>query len=950
MLRGFHCAVLVVALLLAVCGPVSAQTTGQIRGQVVDQDGGALPGVTLTLTGELIPSREITTITGATGNFAYAGLAIGKYTLTAALASFGPQAKEVTVQLDGTTTVAFRLMLGTFKEEVTVKGETPLVDVASSSSSTNYTSQQVAALPLRSNFYEVILLTPGVSSPSDGSSRMGAFGSNVTSQQWNIDGMNTSSTEEGSLYWSLNPEIVAETQVMGTGAGAQYGNMLGNVTNVVTKTGTNTFKGSVFALYTNDALTGTNVVLPNSAWPSHHTDYYGNGSLTLGGPVLQDRLWFFGAAQGARWKSNGPGVDPSLVLENKLTRYDFKVTSQITSRHRFNVQGHFGNSDNPGGPSRFTEDTGKSKSKQGGVAADYNAILTPTTFLEAHGGHWYGNDDNVSRTNSTQPNVIWVPIDGSTSTTSGRMFWETQREFKRDAADVAISHFADNFIKGSHQLKFGVQFSRGSASRLVGNTGFGWTQPCPCFGFMNAPYYYMNWFWQETPPFYYGADTQSFSVFAQDSWKISSTLTVDAGIRYDYNNGSIPDFPLLKSTPVEGATSSVQPFLAPGFPNYGTPTGQTIPGAKNLIQWHNNWAPRLGFAWQPRGDARTVIRGNAGLYIDGPVAAAWYAPPPGRGPENYYYSFPPSTAWVLGSTKLSGASGDKLLDPGVQPAKTWQYSIGVEQQLAGNWAVGAMFVYKTTKDQIGWKILYDGVYAPFVFTDPVNGNQFVLRSTLKAPTQVKGNSTGDVVEGDQNYAQQYRGLVLTFRKRYSNAWDLSGSYVLSKANGYEARPTDGGGLGQGLPNYTASAGSDPNQWLNTGGLLTGDRKHMFRVLGSYLVGYGIRVSATVNLESGRPWARLAQVTPPVGAGNAVPMEERRDSQRYPFQKIVGFGVDKQILLGRRTSLNLGLTVLNLFNTDAIQGWASVNLFAGQQLTPSFWVDPRQARLTVRLNF
>jgi hypothetical protein len=80
------------------------------------------------------------------------------------------------------------------------------------------------------------------------------------------------------------------------------------------------------------------------------------------------------------------------------------------------------------------------------------------------------------------------------------------------------------------------------------------------------------------------------------------------------------------------------------------------------------------------------------------------------------------------------------------------------------------------------------------------------------------------------------------------------------------------------------------------------------------------------------------------------MEERRDDQRFPFQTIVGMGVDKVFSLGRTTRLNLGLTILNLFNEDAVQGWASVNLFAGQKLTPNFWVDPRQARLTVRLSF
>jgi hypothetical protein len=381
----------------------------------------------------------------------------------------------------------------------------------------------------------------------------------------------------------------------------------------------------------------------------------------------------------------------------------------------------------------------------------------------------------------------------------------------------------------------------------------------------------------------------------------------------------------------------------------GVPTGQTIPGVKNLIHWTNNWAPRLGFAWQPRDGGKTVVRGNVGLYIDGPVSSSWYAPPPARGAEEYYILLA-TGSWYKYSTKMVGATADKMLDPNAKPAKTWQYSLGVDRQLGKDWAIGAMVIYKDTTDQMGWHILDDGIYTPFTFTDPFTGNTFQLRSTIKAPTQLKGNSTGDVLGGDQNYAQQYKGLVLQIRKRYAAKWELSGSYTLSKASGYEVRPTDTGGGGQGLPNYTASAGSDPNQWLNTGGLLTGDRKHMVRLLGTVNVGYGFRLSSTMNVQTGRPYARTAQVTPPVGPANAVPMEQRRDSQRYPSSTVLDLGLDKIVRLGKAATLNVGVQALNVFNEDAVEGFASLNLIAGQSLTAANWVAPRQARVTVRLSF
>jgi hypothetical protein len=571
------------------------------------------------------------------------------------------------------------------------------------------------------------------------------------------------------------------------------------------------------------------------------------------------------------------------------------------------------------------------------VNVDYNAVLNQTTFLEARGGHWFGDNNNVSATNSTAANRIISHIAGVPSRTTGRMFWETFREFSRDAAEISLTHFADNFIKGSHQLKVGIQFNRGSASRQVSNTGFGWTSPAA-----NAQGY-SEYFWQENPPFFYGADTESYSGYLQDSWKVTSKLSIDLGLRYDYNNGSIPDFPLLASSPLDGATGR------PGFPNMGVPTGQTIPGVKNLSHWTNNWAPRLGFAWQPGDGGKTVVRGNVGLYIDGPVSSSWYAPPPGRGPEEYYILLA-SGSWYKYSTKTVGATAGQMLDPNAKPAKTWQYSIGVDHQIGTDWAVGAMAVYKDTVDQMGWHIADDGVYTPFTFTDPITGNTFQLRATSKAPTQFKGNSTGDVLGGDQNYAQQYKGLVLMLRKRYAANWEFSGSYTLSKASGYEVRPTDTGGSGQGLPNYTASAGSDPNQWLNTGGLLSGDRKHMVRLLGTVNVAYGFRLSGTVNIQSGRPYARTAQVSPPVGPANAVPMEQRRDGQRYPTSKVIDLGLNKNVRFGKTMSLDLGVQILNVFNEDAVEGWSSVNLIAGQTLTAANWIAPRQSRITVRFSF
>ena len=129
---------------------------------------------------------------------------------------------------------------------------------------TNYDAEFVDALPTRNNFYDIVALSPTVSAPNEGSGLFSAYGGNVTSQQWNIDGLNLASPEGGWLGWSINPEIVAETSIKGFGAGAEYGSTMGNVYNMVTKSGTNAFHGSVGGYWTDNGLVDPNVKLDQS--------------------------------------------------------------------------------------------------------------------------------------------------------------------------------------------------------------------------------------------------------------------------------------------------------------------------------------------------------------------------------------------------------------------------------------------------------------------------------------------------------------------------------------------------------------------------------------------------------------------------------------------------------------------------------------------------------------
>ena len=228
-----------------------AQTTGSIRGRTVDVDGQGLPGVTIIVTGEALGSAQRTAVTSPSGGFQFAAVPIGTYAVTADLSGFQKQAAEsVRVAIGGVATVDFT-MPEAFSDEISVVAETPIVDVASPTFNSRFDADQIIDLPTRGNFYDMIAMTPGVSQMDEGSSWVSAFGADVKSSQWNIDGLDRTAPEGGDLSWSINDELVAEIQVLGTGATAEYGGMLGTAFNVVTKSGTNTVHGSATLDYWN---------------------------------------------------------------------------------------------------------------------------------------------------------------------------------------------------------------------------------------------------------------------------------------------------------------------------------------------------------------------------------------------------------------------------------------------------------------------------------------------------------------------------------------------------------------------------------------------------------------------------------------------------------------------------------------------------------------------------
>src|SRR5262245_6485563 len=293
--RSTSAFLLLAAALLLVPPGAHAQTTGRIMGQVLDAQEAALPGATITVTSPNLQGAQ-TQVADSEGNFRFLSLPPGRYTVKVELASFKTlEQANVDVGLDRTVTLPVTLQLAGVSEAVTVTGVSPTIDTTSTVTGVNAGEDLFNRIPLRRDFYAVARVAPGTTEDTVGTV---VYGSTGAENQYIIDGLNTTGVEAGERGKTLNFDFVQEVEVKTGGLPAEYGRMTGGVVNVVTKSGSNLFKGSVFAngegvwLQSNDDTRDK-----RPAWTTTVTDISGRSDFggELGGPISRDRLWFFGA-------------------------------------------------------------------------------------------------------------------------------------------------------------------------------------------------------------------------------------------------------------------------------------------------------------------------------------------------------------------------------------------------------------------------------------------------------------------------------------------------------------------------------------------------------------------------------------------------------------------------------------------------------------------------------
>ena len=916
--------VLASALLLAAPG-VFAQTTGRIEGAVLDQNGGALPGVSVEITSPNLQGTR-TVVTDNAGRFRSVNLPPGAYKVVASLTGFSKVQKNATVSLDATATVNIQLQLAT-TAEVTVSGQAPMVDVTSTTTGTNYTKEVMSRLPLGRNYAEIIRSNPGVNTDQgDTQGRalaLTVYGATSVENQFIIDGVNTTNVIRGFQGKAINGEFIQEVEIKTGGYQAEYGRALGGVINVITKSGGNEFHGDGFVYYDSFGLRANQVINDQDIVQGMRINGYNRTDVgaDVGGRIIKDRLWFFGAydrigrpANVSRYTDkplydqNGNAIGIAFTKNARFPAdstdnlYSGKLTWNAATGTTL-VGTVFADPSTVTGAAAsdpthgiypvpiVSQDPATWDSKLDIGGTDYGIRLSQLFgsrgLLTVQGSH---HTDKYHTTPSGAGTGVrvedWACPGGTPDNPCGQ---PPEPNSARGGFGYVTGYIRNNdstrnqvrgdlsIYLGNHEMKIGGDYQVGKTTAISNISGLQQVSRFNEYGQV----YYAHTFWATSPTDFTPVNnlvspkTYNTSAFFQDSWKILPGLTLNAGIRWDRED--LRDY-----------TSA------------------------SVINLTNEWQPRVGVVWDPRNDGTMKVYAFVGRF--------YYALPTDLNVRSYghqlfvtTYNFNPGTTPndiaqdpnVIGHESYHSQGGifAEPHDESLKGIYQDEFTLGIEKLIDPTFSVGIRGEYRRFGRAVEDRCDADPS-AP-----ENNGNTCVITNPGGSGTYASGNFTG--CNGLDGAAYQcgispvntllgsplpdakrlYRGIELLVRKTFRDKLWLQASYVYSSLRGnYDGEVKQD--YQQTDPGITADF--DYASFLhNKYGPLYLDRPHNFRLDTTYVTPFKLSVGLQAYAQSGPPLSKVGyfnqfyiaqtQLVPLGSAGRLPTQWEANLSLGYPVK-------------------------------------------------------------------
>ena len=967
---------LAAAFVLAATGFGWAQeTTGNITGRVVDSQGLALPGVTVTVAGPQ-GSRSVTT--DGEGRFNLPFLTPGAYSVRGELEGFkAVEQKSVMVRLGQTVDLELALEVGGLAETVEVTGGSPTIDTSSTTVGGVIDSELFGKVPIGRRMSDTLYIVPGVSdSGSAGTANPSVAGGSGLENQYVVDGVNITNTGYGALgsysivFGSLgngvNFDFIKEIQVKTGGYEAEYGQSTGGVVNVITKSGTNAFRGSAFGYFQPEALQGdfTQVTTENGTVNTSSSSASDAG-FEMGGPVVQDRLFFFGAVN-PQWTTRTLVAPEGFPLESLggldrerfITSYSAKASWQAAPSHRIDATFFGDPAEGKNGPQRNaalvrTDTAGFSELKYGGhnQALRYDGVFGSRWLVEmsySRARNKIEETPSVDTWSVTDATVVPNIVSG------GIGFYEVGNDGTNQQWSAKSTH-----VLGGHSIKYGVLYEDIEYGNIIDRTGPSFTLangvqtatgaslriiPDPVFGRI----YRVN---RANTSNVRTTEQQYFSFFAQDTWKVGDRLTINPGIRYEQQKlvGNLADF-----------------------------------------QWDGNWAARIGGTFDPTGNGRSKIYVNWGRFfakIPNDLAARALSADAGVTLADY---FDAGLTQPIPDGVLAGETTDHLIEAGLHPAdfdpdskSTYMDEVvaGAEYEIMTGLSLGARYIHRAFG-----RVLEDVGTAPMVayflgLPGLESVEYFITNPNPSTPTVT------DISAAFEDPIHDYDAVELIVDKRFSDNWQVQGSYRWSRLHGnFEGFfRNDNGQSDPAITSLFDFPTNDPSytavgvpqfgfqgdiRFLGAlgAGPLPNDRPHQVKVYGNYTWDMGLNLGIGTTFGSGRPLTAFA-ANPAYDSSGEIPEGPRGSGiqtidgfkTRTPAEVDFNLQASYPLRFGQRR-LVLVADAFNLFNVQRVReydqntqiGYLTPNPDFGQPANPNTGVsgyqDPFALRFGVRFEF
>ncbi len=918
-------ALLFIAILLLLVAPLAisqSRETGALRGVITDDQGAPLPGVNVTVSSpNLMGARAV--VTDANGEYRFPALPPGEYQIKAELPSFGTAVREkIRVNTTATLTVDIQMKPATVSEEITVIAQTPTVDVKSTETASVTLSNEILRnIPYNQFTADIVNLAPGVTDNV-------AYGaSQNTGIAYSMDGVNVADPEGGSAWVFSDHNVIEEAKVMGIGLPAEYGNFTGVIFNLVTKSGGNEFSGhfefnfqgyrddSKFWQATNNAAYAED--FPTLTSPSNKLM---DINAHVGGPIVRDKLWFYTGGQFYRTQDRPTGFPEDV--DYKQPRFFAKLTTQLSPTLNMSVmfqRTKYQGTNRGGSATVSPEATVTQDSPDWLLGFNMTKIFSPKTFFDLKTNYFEGiyyldpeAGYDVYRHFDLNDNMRY----GS----AGYFYWADRARF---GTNVSLTHYAEDFLAGSHEFKFGAEFERSFARSRYGYTGTG--------GELGDNVKYWDYSGGEyTGPYlayqYAGYDTNTrytrLEAFIQDNWQIAKRINLSLGLRLSQNWGDVKN--------VSGSVFKT-----------------------------NRIAPRLGFTFDVLGDKTTILKGHYGQFTEAMLTGYHDKMNPIANFSDYvgYYYDPEAGEWA---EWFRIAPTAYTMDPNIKHPYMDQFTVGIERELFKDTSFGVTYINRKWKNLIGRYDMAADYTAVEAYSSVLDRTFTVYERTEDTLETVAMLITNQQMDAERfpwimaNPYRKYEGIEVLFNKRFSNRWQLLASYVYGRAKG-----TIDNSFGSDIG--WSGDRSDPNVWLNAEGNLTSDPTHMLKIQGTYVLPLDINFNFYFRAITGNAWTTQFE-TQRLNQGRIVILAEARGSSHYPIQSTLDLRLEKTFTLAKKYRIGLMVDVFNLLNDDTVNSWGTIidgvssDWFTDGSYASTGGHDlygiatPRQARVGIRLIF